>query len=222
MCTEYHIQVNMYYVSAQGVDERMINVHYYYYLIQCCSLPWGKGNAPLLHVIPNLLLQCCFTFTETVETIRDGEPRTSTSSFTQLQISVILNEPRQPFILVLFLFSISIKVVCLKSYLVVIWLVPRETAAVSSMFCVRHTKVHQFTVSLHAKPQSVHVPVAITCNLHLWQNDRDLLRVTTVTRGWNGCLKYESAQKADPGEENYSASPARTRTRDLSITSPAL
>ena len=32
MCIEYHIQVNMYHVSAQGVDERIINVHYYYYL----------------------------------------------------------------------------------------------------------------------------------------------------------------------------------------------
>ena len=29
MCIEYHIQVNMYHVSAQGVDERMINVYYY-------------------------------------------------------------------------------------------------------------------------------------------------------------------------------------------------
>ena len=27
----------MYHVSAQGVDERMINVHYYYYLCECCS-----------------------------------------------------------------------------------------------------------------------------------------------------------------------------------------
>ena len=27
MCTEYHIYVNMYHVSAQGVEERMINVH---------------------------------------------------------------------------------------------------------------------------------------------------------------------------------------------------
>ena len=27
MCIEYH----MYHVSAQGVDEHMINVHYYYY-----------------------------------------------------------------------------------------------------------------------------------------------------------------------------------------------
>ena len=31
MCIEY-IQVNMYHVGAQGVDERMINVHYYYYM----------------------------------------------------------------------------------------------------------------------------------------------------------------------------------------------
>ena len=28
MCIEY-ISINMYHVSAQGVDERMINVHYY-------------------------------------------------------------------------------------------------------------------------------------------------------------------------------------------------
>ena len=31
MCIEYHIWVNMYHVNAQGVDEHMINVHYYYY-----------------------------------------------------------------------------------------------------------------------------------------------------------------------------------------------
>ena len=30
MCIEYYIYVNMYHVSTQGVDERMINVHYYY------------------------------------------------------------------------------------------------------------------------------------------------------------------------------------------------
>ena len=30
VCIEYHIEVNMYHVRAQGVDERMINVHYYY------------------------------------------------------------------------------------------------------------------------------------------------------------------------------------------------
>ena len=30
MCIEYHILVNMYHVNTQGVDEGMINVHYYY------------------------------------------------------------------------------------------------------------------------------------------------------------------------------------------------
>ena len=31
LCIKYRIQVNMYHVSAQGVDEHVINVHYYYY-----------------------------------------------------------------------------------------------------------------------------------------------------------------------------------------------
>ena len=30
----------MYYVSAQGVDERMINVHYYYYRIRLKLILW--------------------------------------------------------------------------------------------------------------------------------------------------------------------------------------
>ena len=28
--------------------------------------------------------------------------------------------------------------------------------------------------------------LAATCHLHFWQDDRDLLRATAVTRGWNG------------------------------------
>ena len=32
----------------------------------------------------------------------------------------------------------------------------------------------------------VHVCLAVTCHLHLWQNDRDLLHSTAVTREWNG------------------------------------
>ena len=31
----------------------------------------------------------------------------------------------------------------------------------------------------------VHVCLAVTCHLHFWQNDRDLLHATAVTRGWN-------------------------------------
>ena len=34
-------------------------------------------------VVAVVQVQCCFTSTETVRTIRDGEPRTSTSTFTQ-------------------------------------------------------------------------------------------------------------------------------------------
>ena len=32
----------------------------------------------------------------------------------------------------------------------------------------------------------MHVCLAVTCYLHYWQNGLDLLRATTVTRGWNG------------------------------------
>ena len=34
--------------------------------------------------------------------------------------------------------------------------------------------------------RKVYACLAVTCHLHLWQNDRDLLRATEVTRGWNG------------------------------------
>ena len=32
----------------------------------------------------------------------------------------------------------------------------------------------------------VYAYLAVTCHLHFWQNDRDLLHATAVTRGWNG------------------------------------
>jgi len=67
----------------------------------------------------------------------------------------------------------------------------------------------------------VYVCLAVTCHLHFWQNDRDLLRATAVTQGWNG-YQNESAQKANPGEENSPAAPAVIQTHDLSIMSPAL
>ena len=45
-----------------------------------------------------------------------------------------------------------------------------------------------------------------------------ILLATAVTRGRNRYRnKTESAQKADPGEENSPAAPAGTRTRDLSF-----
>ena len=47
--------------------------------------------------------------------------------------------------------------------------------------------MHQFTLSLYSKPiRMVPVILAVTYRLHFWQNDRDLLRATAVTQGWNG------------------------------------
>ena len=69
--------------------------------------------------------------------------------------------------------------------------------------------------------RKVYACLAVACHLHFWQNDRDLLRATAVTRWWNE-YRNESEQKVDLGEENSPACPAGIRTRDLSITSPAL
>ena len=68
----------------------------------------------------------------------------------------------------------------------------------------------------------VYVCLAVTCHLHFWQNDQDLLHATAVTWRWNRYIeKWNKSQhrKLAPGEEN---SPAGIQTRDLSITSPAL
>ena len=38
----------------------------------------------------------------------------------------------------------------------------------------------------HGSIRKVYACLAVTCHLHFWQNDRDFLRATVVTRGWNG------------------------------------
>ena len=38
--------------------------------------------------------------------------------------------------------------------------------------------------------------LAVTCHLHFWQNDRDLLRATVVTRGWNGYRNKSQHRKS--------------------------
>ena len=47
--------------------------------------------------------------------------------------------------------------------------------------------------------RKLHVCLAITCHLRFWQNDRDLLRATAVTRGRKE-HGNESAQNVDPAE----------------------
>ena len=61
---------------------------------------------------------------------------------------------------------------------------------------------------IHSRIYRVHACSAVTCHLHFWQNDRDLLHATAV-------------QKADPGEEDSPTVPAGFQTHDLSIMSLA-
>ena len=44
-----------------------------------------------------------------------------------------------------------------------------------------HASCHFMQSHIH----KVYACLAVTCHLHFWQNDRNLLRATAVTRGWN-------------------------------------
>ena len=64
------------------------------------------------------------------------------------------------------------------------WLVAHETAAVSAqVLCTpyNHAPCH----FMQSNIRKLYACLAVTCHLHFWQNDRDLLRATAVTRGWN-------------------------------------
>ena len=45
--------------------------------------------------------------------------------------------------------------------------------------------------------------LAVTCHLHFWQNDRDFLRATVVTRGWNG-YRNKSQHRSRPWRRKFS------------------
>ena len=65
------------------------------------------------------------------------------------------------------------------------WLVPHETTAVlAQVLCTPYDHAPCHFMQSHIR--KVYACLAVTCYLHFWQNDRDLLRATAVTRGWNG------------------------------------
>ena len=101
------------------------------------------------------------------------------------------------------------------------WLVAHETAAVSAR---SEYTIQPCTMSLHAHShiRKVHACLAVTCHLHLRQNDQYLLRATAVTRGCNGYRTKSQHRKSTLEKQNSPAAPAGIRTRDLSITNPAL
>ena len=95
-------------------------------------------------------------------------------------------------------FWIPTEVVYLQRFLVVAWLVPRETAAICSVHSIQ--PCHVTSCKSHigrvnsCLAQTVNSRLAPTCHLHFWQNGQDLLRATAVTPGWNG-YRYKSQHK---------------------------
>ena len=75
------------------------------------------------------------------------------------------------------------------------WLVPHETAAISGQVLYtpyNHAPCHFMQNHI----RKVYACSAVTCHLHFWQNDRDLLRATAVTRGWNGYQNKSQYRKS--------------------------
>ena len=71
---------------------------------------------------------------------------------------------------------------------------PHETAAVSAqVLCTPYNHAPCHFMQSHIR--KVYACLAVTCHLHFWQNDRDLLRATAVTRGWNGYRKKSTESR---------------------------
>ena len=75
------------------------------------------------------------------------------------------------------------------------WLVPHETAAISAQaLCTAYNHAPCHFMQSHIR--KVYACLAVTCHLHFWQNDQDLLRATAVTRGWNGYRNKSQHRKS--------------------------
>ena len=70
--------------------------------------------------------------------------------------------------------------------IIITWLVPREVLAVlAQVLCTPYNHAPCLFMQSYIICK-VHACLSVTCHLHVWQNDRNLLRATEVTRGWNG------------------------------------
>ena len=68
------------------------------WFVHCCFSPqrpygllmtWSPGRPPRLSHV-QVQVQCCLTSTESIRTVRDGEPRMATSTFTRSDSSSLL------------------------------------------------------------------------------------------------------------------------------------
>ena len=85
-----------------------------------------------------------------------------------------------------------------------------ETAAVSvHTFSVHRTIMNTKSVSFRLKPHvgCICVCLAVTCHLHLWQNDWDVLHATAVTWWWNRQENKSQHWKLTLNNKNLTAAP---------------
>ena len=59
-----------------------------------------------------------------------------------------------------------------------------------------HIRDKLWPMPKHGSIRKVYACLAVTCHLHFWQNDRDFLRATVVTRGWNGYRNKNQHRKS--------------------------
>ena len=59
-----------------------------------------------------------------------------------------------------------------------------------------HIRDKLWPMPKHGSIRMVYACLAVTCHLHFWQNDRDFLRATVVTRGWNGYRNKSQHRKS--------------------------
>ena len=70
--------------------------------------------------------------------------------------------------------------------------------------------------------RKVYACLAVTCHLHFWQNDLDLLRATAVTRGWNGYRNKSQHRKSALEKKILLPLHLGFEPATFSVTSPAL
>ena len=65
-----------------------------------------------------------------------------------------------------------------------IFFIHRSGVLTAQVLCTPYNHAPCHFMQSHIR--KVYACLAVTCHLHFWQSDRDLLRATAVTRGWNG------------------------------------
>ena len=83
------------------------------------------------------------------------------------------------------------------------WLVQHETAAVSAqVLCTPYNHAPCHFMQSHIR--KVYACLAVTCHLHFWQNDRDLLRATAITRWGRTDTEIRISTESRPWRRKFS------------------